>query len=342
MHKPVVVIPNLDGGQDVLAAINSLLAQTKKPHIIVVDNASTDGSVDIIREQYGSEVEIMQNLENMGYSGGVNPGFERAIELGANYTAPFNDDAQADKKWLELMVAFMDKNVEFGAVCPKVLKSTKIDTTGDFLTIWGLPYPRGRDETDRGQYDIPGKNGESQEVFSASGAASLYRVEALKQIGLMDQNFFAYYEDVDLSFRMRLAGWKVGYEPRATVQHKVGMTSGRMKGFTTLQTTKNLPLLLFKNLPSGLFWRVAPRFTLAYTMFIGRAILRGHGWYALKGMFMGAYYEIRKIPERRKIQSGSKLTNDEVWRLLVHDLPPNALALRKMRSFWWNITGRRK
>lgn len=334
-HPPVVVIPNLNGGAALLDALTSLHLQSLKPHIIVVDNASTDGSADTALEKF-PEIELIRNRKNRGYTGGVNPGFERAIELGASYVAPFNDDAVADKDWLKLLVNFLDTHEGYGAACPKVLRADgkTLDSTGDYLTVWGLPYPRGRDEIDEGQYD------DQTEIFSASGAASLYRVETLTAVGLLDQAFFAYYEDVDLSFRMQNRGWKVGFVPESHVTHAVGMTSGRMKGFTTYQTMKNQPLLLWKNLPFSLLFRVLPRFSLAYTLFFGRAFTRGHGWYATKGLCMSIVLIFWKFPQIFMLDAKRKLRASEIWQLLVHDLPPNATALRKLRAKWWKLTKR--
>src|SRR5580765_3032758 len=229
--QPVVVIPNLNGGDALLAAIESLTKQTMQPHIIVVDNASIDGSAERAKEQY-PDIELLRNSVNLGYAGGVNPGFERAIKLGASYVAPFNDDATADPAWLAKLVQCLDENPDVAAANPKVLTGDKerLDSTGDYYTNWGLPYPRGRRSYNLRKYDT------DTTIFAASGAASLYRVSALKKVGLLDQDFFAYYEDVDLSFRLQLIGWKILFVPDALVYHAIGMTSGRMKGFTTRQT----------------------------------------------------------------------------------------------------------
>jgi GT2 family glycosyltransferase len=338
--RPVVVIPNLNGGEELLAALRSLRKQTLPAHIIVVDNASTDGSAHAAQTKFPG-VEFIWNKRNRGYAGGVNPGFKRAIELGVTYVAPFNDDAVADKDWLQHLVNALDKNPQHAAACCKVLKEDKqtIDSTGDYLTSWGLPYPRGRDEIDRSQYDIPGENGVC-DIFAASGAASLFRVEALRQVGLFDEDFFAYYEDVDLGFRLQLAGWKIAYVPESRVYHKVGMTSGRVKGFTTYQTMKNQPLLLWKNLPLAFWPRVVPRFIVAYLLFMARAFQRGHGWYAIKGAAMAHLLGAKKISERWRIQKSRILSNRALWSLVVRDLPPNARALRTLRRKWWKLRGK--
>lgn len=312
-----------------MAAIASLKMQALIPHIIVVDNASTDGSREHI-EQIHPEVEIIRNKRNYGYAGGVNPGLQRAIELGAEFAAPFNDDAVADKQWLKRLVEYLHANPKVGVAACKVVTADgeRLDSTGEWYTDWGLAYPRGRREYDLRKYD------EQTEIFAASGAASLFRTKALQQVGLFDESFFAYYEDVDLSFRLQLAGWKVAFVPSSIVYHHIGMTSSRIKGFTTYQTMKNLPLLWFKNVPGQYLWHVGIRLLLAQTMFFGRAVTRGQGWPALKGAVAGLLLIIKKIPERRRIQQAKKVSDKYIWSMLVHDLPPNANALRGLRAKW--------
>jgi GT2 family glycosyltransferase len=325
--QPVVVIPNLNGGEELLEAVKSLTEQSLEPYIIVVDNASTDGSVEALEKKYKG-VEIIRNTRNEGYAGGVNPGLRRAIELGATYAAPFNDDAVADKRWLKQLVEHLDAHPKVGAAACKVLTSDgeRLDSTGDYYTNWGLPYPRGRRSYNLTKYD------DQTTIFAASGAASLFRVSALQEVGLFDEDFFAYYEDVDLSFRLQLAGWKVAYVPSSMVYHHIGLTSARVKGFTTYQTIKNLPWLMYKNVPRGLLHKVWPRLLLAQFLFTGRAILRGHGWPAVC-----IYKTPKKLVQRRRIQKNRKVSNEYIWGLMVHDLPPNAHALRNLRAIWWKL-----
>lgn len=337
MNKPIVVIPNFNGGEELLAAVQSLTEQSLEPYIIVVDNASIDGSAELVEQKYPG-VEIIRHSKNKGYAGGVNPGFRRAIELGATYVAPFNDDAIADKRWLKQLVEFMEANPRYGAANPKVVSSDKerLDSTGDYYTNWGLPYPRGRREYDLHKYD------KDTTIFAASGAASLYRVKALQEVGLLDEDFFAYYEDVDLSFRLQLAGWKVAFVPSSVVYHHIGMTSARIKGFTTYQTMKNLPLLWFKSVPKQYMRKVGVRLLLAQTLFFGRAVTRGQGWIAFKGAVMALVLMLKKRGERRAIQASKKVSDTYIWSMIVHDLPPNAAALRSLRARWWALTHREK
>lgn len=326
--KAVVIVPNWNGADSLKACLDSLGAQSLPAHIIVVDNASTDASLSII-EQFAN-IELIGHTKNRGYAGGVNAGLRRAIELGAAYAAPFNNDAVADKDWLKQLVHYMDEHDKVGIAACKLLTAdgNKLDSSGDYYTVWGLPYPRGRDEHDIDKYD------EQTELFAASGGASLYRVAMLRNIGLFDEDFFAYYEDVDLSFRAQLAGWKVRYVPAAVAYHQIGATSGKLKGFTTYQTLKNLPILLVKNIPRKYLWRVSWRYFVVQLLFFGRAVSRGQLWPAVKGKFMCVWRLPSTLRKRRRIQASKTVSDDYIWQLLVHDLPPNARALRRLRARW--------
>jgi GT2 family glycosyltransferase len=338
-RKVVVVIPNWNGVDSLRKCLDSVLAQSLQPHIIVVDNGSVDDSVKVLEAEYPM-VEIVRHDVNKGYAGGVNPGFRLAIQRGNQYVAPFNNDAVADKRWLEHLVAKLDHQPSYGIATCKILSidGGHLDSTGDYYTIWGLPYPRGRGETDTGKYDA------QTEIFGGSGGASLYRTAMLKEIGLLDEDFFAYYEDVDLSFRAQLYGWKVVFVPQSRVYHEISTTSRRIKGFFTYQTVKNYPLLFWKNVPAKLLWRVGPRLALAQTLFIGRAVQRKHAWYALKALAVSLWLTPKKLGERHHIQQARRQHNIStayINSILVHDLPPNAHALRKLRGYWQGFRGSR-
>jgi GT2 family glycosyltransferase len=335
MHRIVVVVPNWNGEDSLKACLDSLLLQVPMPHIIVVDNGSVDGSLTIL-QQY-PDIEVIKHSSNKGYSGGVNPGFQRAIEYQASYVAAFNNDAIAQKNWLSLLVSQLDNDKRIGIATSKILSAdgTYLDSTGECYSVWGLAYPRGRGETKLDTYDS------ITSVFGASGGASLYRVGMLEHVGLLDENFFAYYEDVDLSFRAQLAGWKVAYVPEARAYHAIGATSGKMPGFTTYQTLKNLPMLLIKNVPRRYFLRVALRYELVQALFIGRAIISGRGWPAIKGKFMSTWLLPSSLRKRRQIQKTRQVSDEYIWSMLIHDLPPNALALRRLRAKWRKLLGKR-
>lgn len=328
--KTCVVIPNWNGARDLPDCLDSLLAQTLNPYIIVVENGSTDNSLEILQTKYPS-VEVVALSKNHGFAGGVNAGIKKAMDDGAEYVALFNNDAVADKAWLKHLADFLDKNDSVGIVTCKILdaKNDFLDSTGDIYTVWGLPYPRGRKEPAGNKYD------EDTIIFGASGGASLYRVKMLQEIGLFDEDFFAYYEDVDLSFRAQLAGWKIAYVPAAKAYHQISATSSRIKGFATYQTLKNLPLLMWKNVPAKLMLHVFPRFVFLYFMIWGRALSRGQLWTSTKGVLMSIMLWPKKLFQRRRIQKSRKVSVEYIDSIITHDLPPNAHSLRRLRSVWW-------
>lgn len=321
--KISVVIPNWNGLVDLPACLDSLLAQTQQHRIIVVENGSKDGSLEFIQDKY-PQVELIIHTKNKGFAGGVNAGICKSIADGDDYVALFNNDAVADKDWLKNLVDDLEVNDDTGTATCKFMSIDRehLDSTGDMYTTWGLPYPRGRGEVATDKYD------DFVQVFGASGGASLYRTSMLKQIGLFDEDFFAYYEDVDISFRAQLAGWKVRYVPEAIAYHQIGATSSKIAGFTTYQTIKNLPWILWKNAPFSVFVRVFPRFFVAYYFFILSAAWRGQGWYALKGYTAMLAYLPKKTLQRIKIQLSRKVTSRYIWDSMTHELPPNAYKLR--------------
>lgn len=332
MQKLSVVIPNWNGAEVLPGCLDSVLKQSQDSQIIVVDNGSIDSSRELLYSKY-PQVEVIPLTRNRGFAGGVNAGIQRTIECGVEYVALLNNDAIADSAWLKNLLNTLEKSPKAGIATSKILNDSGeyLDSTGDLYTIWGLPHPRGRREADTGKYD------NDISIFGASGGASLYRVKMLLEIGLFDEDFFAYYEDVDLSFRAQLAGWQVIYVPSARVYHQIGGTSRKIKGFTTYHTMKNLPWLLWKNTPRQLLLRVLPRFSLAYVAFFVRAIIRAHGWAATKGLWYMLLLMPKKLVQRRKIQKKRKVSLQYIDSILVHDLPPNASNLRALRSKWWKL-----
>jgi len=336
-QKVYVVIPNWNGADRISACLDSLQHQSAGHQVVVVDNGSVDDSVEIIEKNYPGVV-LIRHPKNKGFSGGVNAGIRHAVGQRGQYVALLNNDAVADKDWLKNLVELLNNNPKAGIATSKICddKKTHLDSTGDLYTIWGLPYPRGRGEEFSDKYD------NDTWVFGASGGASLYRVKMLEEIGLFDEDFFAYYEDVDISFRAQLAGWKVGYAPEAIVYHEIGATSSAIKGFTTYQTIKNLPWLFWKNVPFGrLFWKILPRYLIAYNSIILRAIMRGQLWPVIKGETVSFILLPKKLMERYQIQQKRKISVSYIDSMIMHDLPPNAAKLRHLRAVWWRLQRKR-
>lgn len=334
MDRVAVVVLNYKGIEDTISCLASLAKQTfKEFKIVAVENGSGDNSAEEFKKlekKYGDKLHTIYNKNNLGFAGGVNCGIRWALENNYDKIALFNNDAVAEPDWLEQLVKTSNKE-QAGITTGLLLheKGDTIDSTGDWYTTWGLPFPRNRN-------DDASKAPEQEPVFSASGGASLYRAELFKDIGLFDETFFAYYEDTDISFRAQLAGWKIIYTPNAVAYHKQGATSNRMPGgFTVYQTFKNLPLLYVKNVPRGLLFSVGIRFWFAYVMMLGHAIKKGRGGAALKGWLKSIrFFFASALPARRRIQKNKKVSVDYIRSILWHDLPPDQTGLRKVRRIF--------
>lgn len=334
MNRVAIVVLNWNGIEDTLVCLNSLVSQNYKNYsIIVVDNGSVDDSVEKLDEYISKnpsniEITLIRNKKNLGFTGGVNTGIKFALKNNFDSVALFNNDAVADKEWLSSLVDELEDE-KIGIATGLLLHEDgkTIDSTGDWFSKWGLAFPRNRG-------DKASKAPESGFVFGATGGASLYRAQLFKEIGLFDDDFFAYYEDADISFRAQLAGWKVRYTNKAIAYHKQGATSAKIPGFTLYQTFKNLPLVYLKNTPTGLLFPVGIRFYLAYWLIVGNAIRKGGAKPALKGVGKSFILGFGALKKRRHIQKNKKVSTDYIKSIMWNDLPPDQTGMRKLRKIF--------
>ena len=334
--KPLasVVIPSWNNRELLGTCLDSLAKQTyKNIEIIVVENGSVDGSAEFVRENY-PHVVLLPQAKNLGFAGGVNVGIKAAK---GKHVALLNNDAIADTEWLGHLVERIESDDKIGIVTSKILKldqskkEVTFDSTGDMYYIYGRPSPRGRDVVDTGQYNT------AEEVFAASGGASLYRADLFNDIGYFDEDFFAYYEDVDTSFRARLAGWTIWFEPKAEVRHLIGATSGGgASSFSRYHSVKNQWYLYLKNMPASLFWKYLPRFYFLQILFFGNAFLTGLAWPHFRSMMTGAFKTPLMLIKRRNIQKHRKVTAAEIDHWLIKDIPPG-VGPNFVRYFGWLI-----
>lgn len=318
-----VVIPNWNGKDFIGPCLASLEAQTTKVQIVVVDNGSTDGSVDYITSEFPG-VHCIVLEKNTGFTGGVNRGIEYALSHGCKYVALFNNDAVATKDWVAQLVRAAEKHQDAGIITGKFMRSDKlhIDSTGDTLSTYGLPFPRGRNEKDTGQFDT------GEYIFGATGGASLYRSTMLQKIGLFDEDFFAYYEDGDISFRAQMAGWRVYYEPLAVAYHKVGATSSRMGSFARYHSVKNIILLYNRNMPGWLYWKYK-LLLLSQVARMGVGSLRDRqiGAY-LHGLWSAFILIPKTIAVRHTNKSHRMMRSADIDALLYHGRPPRPPVIK--------------
>lgn len=330
MHNVLVVVLNWNGLDDTERCLVSLSKQTYSDFkIALVDNGSkepnTDERLGALAKKYGAKLHILRNPKNFGFAGGVNTGITYALEQEYEYVALFNNDAVAEPDWLMRLVEAAKR--EASAITTGLLlhaDGTTIDSTGDWYSLWGLPFPRGRNlPTDAAPKSGP--------VFGGSGGATLYATKLFREIGLFDETFFAYYEDVDISFRAQLAGHTAYYEQSAVAYHKQGATSATIPGFTVTQTLKNLPLLYIKDVPGGLLIPVGLRFWPAYLLIAAKAMLGPHTKAATTGLLQGIWlFWTHGVPSRFKIQRKNKVSSRHIRKLLWNDLPPDQTGLRKL------------
>jgi len=329
MTSVAIVVLNWNGIDDTKKCIDSLLDQTYKDYsIVVVDNGSKDSSLEVLR---GLEVEkkiiLIEQSKNLGFAGGVNVGISYAVENNFDAVALFNNDAVADKNWLTELI----KNLDKASIVTSLLLSSdgsKIDSTAESYTNWGMPFPSNRNNTIK---EIP----ESGFIFGATGGASLYDINLFKEIGLFDNSFFAYYEDVDISFRTQLADHKIYFTNKAVVYHKQGATSKKIPGFAVYQTFKNIPLLFTKNVPTRLLLPIGGRLVLLYVLMFGNAVKNGAGLPALKGWLASiGYFWTRSLWLRMNIQRNRKVSTDYINSIILHDLPPDQTGMRKFRKLF--------
>ncbi len=320
-----VVVPNWNGQDFLDQCLEGLKNQTIEHTVFVVDNGSLDNSKEIIENSQAIGIYLDKNY---GFAGGVNRGIERAIGDGFEYVMLHNNDAKPAPGALEILLKTAEADDRIGIATCKLLtyNGKKLDSTGDFYSTWGLPYPRGRGSTDVDAYDS------LTNVFGGTGGASLYRVAMFKDIGLFDEDFFAYFEDVDLSFRAQLRNWKAVYAPKAKIYHHIGGTSRKLKGFSTYQSFKNLPWLLVKNVPDELFWKIGFRFLLTRLFFFASSIFRGELGYAIKGDWASTKGLAKKWRERKEIQANATASAGEILDKLYGGIPPNYLRLRSIRD----------
>jgi GT2 family glycosyltransferase len=254
-----VIIPHLKG-EDILRRCLKALQSCTYPSIevILVDNGSTDGSSERIAGKHPG-VRLIRSTVNLGYAGGCNMGLSHAS---GKYALLLNDDAEVTAGFLEPLVACMESDASIGACQPKIksiIDSTKFDyagAAGGYLDRFGYPFCMGRIfdtvEVDRGQYDDP------REIFWASGACCLIRISALEETGRFDESFFAHMEEIDLHWRMRLAGYKIMSVPSSIVHHEAGTTLAPEAPQKVYLNHRNGLMMLVKNHRPGMLLWILP------------------------------------------------------------------------------------
>jgi GT2 family glycosyltransferase len=249
-----VVVVSWQGRHLLGPCLASLRAQTLPHRLVVVDNASTDGTADYLAAEH-PEATVVRTPANLGFAGGVQAGLD---VVDTTYAALLNNDAEAEPAWLEALVGHLDAHPEAAAVTSRMVLADRpevLNNTGVLL----LPSGYG---TDRGYGEPDGSYAEAGEVFGFSGGAAALRMAALRAVGGFPRRFFLYYEDTDVSWRLRLAGWTVRYEPRAVVAHQHSATVDQQSETFAFHNERNRLLTLLRCGPAGAALSAAVRFLL--------------------------------------------------------------------------------
>lgn len=239
-----VIVVTWQGAHLLPDCLRSLAAQTRAHQTIVVDNASSDGTADLLRREY-PWVQLIERDRNEGFAGGV------AAALPAvrtPFVALLNNDAAADPDWLRRCVEALDADPRTAAVSARMLlwdAPGTINNAGGVLLASGYGADRGLGEPDGPPYDT------GCEVFAFSGGACVLRTDAVRAAGGMPARFFLYYEDTDLAWRLRLGGWRVRYEPGAVVHHRHAASTDVRSTAFAYYNERNRLLMLARCAPAG-------------------------------------------------------------------------------------------
>lgn len=305
-----VIVPSWNGARFLPTCLDSLQRQTYGGfEVVVVDSGSTDDTAAVLTGY--PEVRVVRLAKNRGFAPAVNAGIAAA---GGDALVLLNNDTETEAEWLRELIEALCSASEVGMATSKVRMFDARDvlhTTGDTVDLAGRAANRGVWEVDRGQWD------HRTEVFCASGAAAAYRRTLFDEVGLFEERFGSYLEDVDLGWRARLAGWRCVFAPRAIVYHHVSATGGGP--LASYLVARNRIWLLVRNYPTSLMAKNWPRILMALA---GEAASAARMWRGkesratLKGLAAGLLTWPAMLPARRRIQSRRRLSGEELERLL--------------------------
>ncbi|OPX83691.1 MAG: N-acetylglucosaminyl-diphospho-decaprenol L-rhamnosyltransferase [Pelotomaculum sp. PtaB.Bin104] len=305
-----VIIINWNSGALLVKCLQHLERQTVQPdRILVIDNASSDNFC--ICSELLANVTLRRLNSNLGFAGGNNLALS---ECNTDLIATLNPDAFPDPEWLEQLLTAASAYPDVAAFGSRQLSFEDIgilDGAGDTYHISGLVWRNRFGKQQQAEDLVP------REIFSPCAAAALYRRQALVDIGGFDDAFFCYIEDVDLGFRLRLAGHKSMYVPKAMVRH-IGSatTSGQPSDFSAYHGHRNLVWTFFKNMPGLLFWLLLPLHLLLNLSTIIGYVARGKGSMILRAKIDAVKGLPRVWSKRKQIQAGRTATIQDIWRIL--------------------------
>ncbi len=321
-----VIIPNWNTRRWLPGCLDGLRSQTfREFQIILVDSGSQDDSVAFVTEHY-PEVEIVRLLENRGFAAAVNAGIKKAC---SEYVVLLNVDTVPRPNWLAGLVETIEEAPpQVGCLASKMLvldNPAIMDDAGDSFSWYGSARKRGSGEP-ANAYLRP------EEVFSACAGAALYRRAFFEEVGLFDEGFTSYLEDIDLGLRGRLLGYRCLYVPTAEILHQ-GQGAGTPRARYVYFMSRNRLAVLLKNIPTALFWKHAR--TLLFGQFYFFLVYK-KPLYSLAGYFSFLWAMPRLLRQRRAIQQKKKVSNEALERMLSDELgEPSLREIIKGKLRWY-------
>jgi GT2 family glycosyltransferase len=311
-----LAVLSYDGRHLLQVVLPSLARQSYRDfEVIVVDNGSRDDTVPWLREHW-PEVEIVSLPENIGVTAALNV----CARVGSGeLIGLFNNDLELDPACLGELVGALDEHRDAGWAGGKLIdfhRRDVIDGAGDVFTWVGSGARRGHGERDRGQYDEP------QLIFGACGGAAVYRRRALEEVGPFDEEFVAFYEDVDWDFRAQLAGFSCRYVPTAIVYHMGSATLGRgLTDFTRFHLWRNTLWIAAKDVPAGALVRHLHELALGQLTNLAVAWWDGKldVWLAV---WRDALHSLPRVLRKRRVVQARRRVGLRELETVIGDRPP--------------------
>lgn len=301
--------------EDCFSSLRKADPQGHSVETLVVDNASADGSLAFLRERF-PEVRVIENPENAGFAGGNNVGLRFAMENGFDYVYLLNQDTEVDPGFLPPALRVAESDPSIAAVQSKILlhhDKKRINTVGNEIHFLGFGFSGGCGRLDKPGEVVEGAEEPRKDITYPSGAGVLLRVSALREVGLFHEELFLYQEDLDLGWRLRLAGLRIVLAPRSVVYHKYQFSRNPRKFF---HLERNRYLVMFQNYRIGTLLVLAPALA---------AMQIGMCFYAAAHSLLGqekdifAYFCRRAswrilLDARRKVQRTRRVKDRDVLR----------------------------
>ncbi|MET4223507.1 glycosyltransferase family 2 protein [Oerskovia enterophila] len=306
MTEPLVraVVVNWNGEALLRPCLDSLVAQDLPPgslETVVVDNASHDGSVDLLRREYQS-VRLVQNATNRGFAGGVNAGLD---DLRAPYVVLLNNDARFEPDAVRRMIELLEEpgNEDVGAVTALILLEGRTGEGAPLVNSTGNVVSRSGSATDRDWLTPLNRLSAPQDVFGFCGGAVVLRTAALDQVGQFDDSLFLYYEDTDLSWRLRAGGWRILFHREAVAWHRHAQSSDSTSALFRYYNNRNALLVFARYAPFSVVVRAFARQVVAPLRHVLRRDERPE---LLRARIRALAQACRRMPVERRAARGAR------------------------------------